>query len=259
MNKKIITKYSILLTLIISGCSSITIKDNDKIRAIRVYENFPNIDKTGKLLGYDTFYTNIYYYRDQVLYNDFYHYGPLELYFEKFKNKNAAKPQIAQNFFVLTRGKTYGYFYDRNDTVFDKKVLADSMFKTEWWNMFQFKKIFLESRVSLLSQKQDVAKGTMEKLYAFRGIADTSFTGEWLLGFSNKMQGIEYSLSKEQDTLAGMKLCKVNVVNHSRYVKECKMTFDEIVQGFKIEEIPVTNPDKILFYFQRERKYNLEK
>ncbi|HMI77347.1 MAG TPA: hypothetical protein VK484_01070, partial [Ferruginibacter sp.] len=98
----------LLATLIISSCHLMIGTEHTKktyIPGIKISQTFPIIDKTGKLLKYDTSVTNIYFYKDQVLYHSTYH-------FDSVVQKVLLKSETKDYFFVYSKGRKDGLLYD---------------------------------------------------------------------------------------------------------------------------------------------------
>ncbi|MGG9962031.1 hypothetical protein [Ferruginibacter sp. SUN106] len=247
MKRTMIRKMAAVVLLIYS-CSSTKIKKSESaaIRAVKISHNFPFIDKNGKLLRYDTgSNVNVYYLRDQVLYRDFYSW-------DSYVNDTLIKSEIRESFFVYSKGKTYGYFYDKNKAEFDRRLLIDSMLKEQWYNQSGFSNVAFFK----VSEQYNSGLGTLDKTYLTTGKVDTTMRGTTTFFYTSHLNWVDYNLVKKSDTINKMKLCKVRSVTYGRYMKEYNMTLDTIVQLSEMKEIPVINPQEILYYFDREKKYN---
>ena len=238
-------KLAVALMFIFS-CGSLMHKKKDIIRAIRVSQNFPFIDSTGKLLGYDTTQNvNIYYYGDQVLYRDFYKW-------DTYVDGIRVKAEIRESFFVFTKGKTFGYLYDTTKKAFEIKISVDSMLQKQWYNYTNYS----SASLTQLSEQYNADSGILCKVFTIKGKQDTTMTGSTFLWYTNRLPWVDYALIKEVDTVKNMKLFKTRDITNSRYLKEYNITLDTIEQTFDMREITVTNPEEILYYFDREKKYN---
>jgi len=242
-----ILKVTGIIIMVIYSCgfNNKHAKEKSQLRAIRVTQNFPYVNNQGKLLGYDSTSVNIYYFGDQVMYSDFYQWDSLV-------QGVSVKTEIRQNFFVFEKGKAHGFFYDKHKSEFDRKVLIDSMLQQQWYNQTGY--LFDFEKLQLAHYNTD--SGILSKKYDTKGTRDTTMKGSAFLQFSNKLTWTDYSLAKIFDTITGMKLCRINTTTNSRYLKDHNITLDTITQIFYMEEIAINNEKEILYYFDREKKFN---
>jgi len=242
-------KTFLALAIIIYSSIIVCHKGNDSIRGVKITENFPVINDKGNVMGYDTFSTNIYYYKNQVLYYSSYH-------FDSTSNDSLLTSETRYYYLVFTKGKTYGYQYDKYKPVFEKKVLIDSALRQEWTSLIGFYPIFSESNLTQSLKNFNKDSGILNETYSFTAKSDTSKSGTCSLWFTKKINGIDFSLSKYLDSLNKMKLFKVRILNNPRYLKEYNITIDKIEQAFDLDEIPIKNEKELLYYFERDEKNN---
>ncbi len=220
------------------------------IRCIKITRDFPHIDSNGHVLKYSPNETKIYFYEGQVLYQTYY-------YFAKITNeKEAESPneKFVYYNFLYDRSKTHGILYDSNKSETLRIVRVDSMLAKEWAATINFNLLFRENHTKLTSRKK-TAVGEMECFYSFINKKDTSMKGELLLSFSKKrFNDIDYSLSREIDSLNKMKLFKVVMINYERFIRERNFHIDRIEVPYVLEEILVVNKEEILKLFDLERQ-----
>ncbi len=232
--------FSFLLVL---SCSTIIKpKINKEIRGIKITENFPLIDSKGKLTSYDTFSTKIYYYEDKVLYHSSYH-------FDSTVDDKQLISEIRYYFFVYKKGDPLGLLFDPYNNIYGKKILVDSALKKEWCNGLDFYHGYADNLLTLISSSEMQDSGIINKTFSFKGIKDTGVSGISSYWFTNKLNDIEYSLSKELDSIYKMKVYKIRLKNNSRYFKDYNYTLDAIEQAFDLERIDIKNESEILSYF----------
>lgn len=190
----------------------------------------------------------IYYYHDQILYYSSYTFN-LHTSFD-------APPiqEIRYRYFVYTKGKSCGFVNDKYKSEFNKRVAVDSMLKMEWTTQFGFYPF--NCNVVFISENKNANTGELHERYSFKGGNNNSMSGTIDLYFSSRLKISEFSLSKELDSMKNMKLYKVYIVNNSRFIKEHNITLDKIEQGWKLEEIPVSNREEILNYFNFDKNSN---
>lgn len=237
----------IISILYFSYCSSLTnrrIVKKYEITGIELTHNFPYIDNKGKLLKYDTITTRIYYYKDQTLYQ-------LSYQFDSLYGNNLIKSEVRNHFFVHQRDKLYGYDYDKHKTKFNRKVLADSLFNAEWFTKMNTYKILFTNESKLVRSYTDAASGELQETYELKGREDTTMSGTCFLVYSKKSFNTAFSLSKELDSIKKMKLCRIELVNNSRFMKDKNFYLDRIVQTYTLKKIENINLDQVSTYFEQ--------
>ena len=243
-------KAPIILIIAIYSCSFFSGKQENNIRGFKITENFPLINDKGKVLRYDTFSTNIYYYKNQVLYYSSYH-------FDSTANDILITSEKRHYYFVYTKGKRYGYKYDKHKGIFEIKGLIDSSLNNEWTSKISFSPILSGSKMTQRIRSYNSDSGILNVEYTIKGINDTSMSGIFSLWFNDKIKGIDYSLSSELDSMNNAKLCKVRILNNPRYIKEYNFSLEKIEQAFDLEEIKIKNEKELLYYFERNEKQQL--
>lgn len=242
INQKKLAGVILFFALLNHSCSSVIVKKN-AVRAISVTQNFPIINNTGKLLGYDTSeHVNIYFYNNQVLYRDYYKW-------DSIVDNVLLKSEIRQSYFVFTKNASYGYFFDHGNTKSGMRVLVDSLLKSKWFSQNSFTNVSFRK----VSDKFIADSGILSRIFITKGITDTSMCGTTLLFYTNKLAWVDYSMMREADTIKNMKLFKIRSKTNSRYLKEYNITLDTIEQAFDMKEIPVIDEKEILYYFEREK------
>ncbi len=236
-----------ILIMFICSCGYIKSKKESTLNspALRVIQIFPDINKEGKVVAYDTERVDIYYYNDQILYNDFYDWTTVW-------NGAITDREKRQSFFVYTYGNTYGLLYDKYQLENGKRVLVDSMLKVKWYANFGF----VPTSKRELSSHYNPDSGILKRLYFFQGKLDTTMKGTSILSFTDKLNKIKFSLSKELDTVPGMKLYESRSVTYGRSFKGYDFKLDTVEQILKLQEISISNTETILDYFNREKNYN---
>lgn len=260
------------LTFIHYSCNSNKINRNfyshDSIRCFKVSQSFPNVNVKGNLVSYDTMAAWIYYYRNQELYYSSYYYNFDALLYRLLvpdKDTNQIKPrqfllfdttlipEIRYRYFVYSKGNTHGSLFDRNKSEYNKRVVVDSILKSEWTVQSTFDP-FIHNTLTLLSAHKDSLTGKLIELYSFRGRKDTGINGTVKLSFSDKLKKGGYSFSKNLDSIKNMKLDRVFIINNSRYLKNYGITLERVEQLFELEEVPVKNREEVLKYFEIDKQ-----
>ncbi|MBK7884726.1 MAG: hypothetical protein IPJ81_13795 [Chitinophagaceae bacterium] len=245
-----IKNLAFIFVIFFSCCNSVLNKNdtyNNEIRCIQVKQVFPVIQKDGKVPKYDSNFVKIYYYKDMAMYHLGYHYSYT-------KNKVRLITEDRDHFFIHKKGEVFGYDYDKNKSEFGVKMPVDSLLNKQWISVTQIYPMIFENSSTLVSSKWNLDSSILDEMYIYRSKQDTAMTGSVHLSFTNKMMDINYSMSKELDSMKNMKLYKAKLSQDSRYVNDFKVNLDEfhIIHGF--EEVKITSPKEILAYFERYKK-----
>lgn len=238
--------------LFFSCCVSLTNKsNNNEITGIELKHNFPIIDEKGRLLYYDTVNTKIYYYKDLTLYQLTYRNDSL------FEN-NLVKSEVRTHYFVHRKNKKFGYDYDEHKRIFTSKLSADSLFNAEWFNKVNPYQILLFNESVLIASQNNTDSGELKETYTLKAKGDTSMQGTCILVFKKSFNSSSFSLSKELDSMKQMKLCKFELVNNARFMKDKGIYLDKIVQIHTLEKITNLNFELVKRYFEQYLKDEVE-
>lgn len=218
-----------------------------EIRGIKITSQFPYLDTNGKLVAYLPNQTNLFYTGDQVLYQTFY-------YARESNTSRTANPRFVHYNYVYTKGNIFGILTDSARSVFQKKIRVDSMLAREWSASVNFKFLFSENK-TVFGGSQILKSGARQDLYYLTGKQDSSMKGELRLEFSpGSLRNIDYSFSKELDTVKGMKLSKVEMINYARFNKEAKVNLDRVEIPYMMEEITGPVPVEVRNMFELDKK-----
>jgi hypothetical protein len=155
---------------------------NERLRAIVVSEVLPFPDSTGRFTLYDTLYIPIYYYKDLTAYKLFYLVG------EQNANGVVGTKKGNYQYFVFENNTRYGYIYDSSYPQKHDKVSVDSMMKNAiWCEQNNFYPAFAENSIHLISSKQNKDSGSLQEVYSYKGIKDSTRNGVFSMEFTNKL------------------------------------------------------------------------
>jgi hypothetical protein len=226
----------------------------NSITGISIKRLFPVTDTNSAFIKHDTSYANIYYYKDMVLYNDL-------LNWYLFSEKDPAKIGVMPNYFVVSRGKHYGYYYDTckqyQDSCkgrYEKKLPADSFLNKQWY----FRGGFNSSTITLLDEEFNPGSEVLTKTYFFKRKDDTTVTGKVILSFNNKIQQTDFTLCDILDTVPNTKLCKMKTIVDMRHMKGYKGVADTITLSIELSEAIIKNKEELLQYFERAKQNELK-
>lgn len=226
------------------------LRESASIRCIKISNPFPLIGLSGEVIKYDSSDMKIYYYQDQIMTQEFTHYGVTN-------GKEERKVYYNHNSFVFTKGKKYGLFNDTTLRTIDKVVSVDSMLLKEKLYFINYEEMF-EKMITGLIESSKTQDG-IEELYWFKDKNDTTSTGTLRVCYSkSKLKGIDFSISKKlEEQKKGMKIIKAATIYNGRFVKEYNANIGTIENVYTVEEIPVNNASEIIQLFEKERKMSL--
>ena len=244
--------FSILSFLFYCSCGThagSNMNTNDSIRCIIVSQVFPLLDEDGKFTIYDTPSIAIYYYRELTAYK-------FAIRSDTLENGKLVNSAYHNRFFVYKKGNSFGYVYDSTVKP-GTKVLTDSMFKNILWceanNLYAG---FSDNNIVLLSSYRNKDSGTLHEFYTYKRRSDSTMRGNFSLSFSDKIKGIDCSLSKELDSIKNMKLYNVRMEGYIQYPKEGKIISVTLRSVNTLRETAITNHAEVLSYFKRYIKDN---
>jgi hypothetical protein len=235
----------ILILPLVYGCTFF-IKERN-IKGIKISQVFPYMSNEGKLINYDTPSVKIYYYKNYTLYHLVYH-------FDSSVNSKLLLSEDRYHNVVYMNGEDYAYDYDEHKYPYKRKVSIDSIFNLEWVFRIQVYSIFTNSTAILISSDKDNNSGILREVYKIRGNVDTSLSSTCYLEFSNKSRDVNFSLSKELDSIKKMSLFKIRNINNPRYFKQAGIYIDRVETSYLLEEIKVPEDKRILYYFKMYEK-----
>lgn len=230
------------------GCSTLNIPAAEKyengIKCIEVSRLFPVIGMTGNLRGYDTLSIKIFHKYRLVMYRFSYDYIHMI-------DDSVDKKEKRFDYIISRKGDSSGIHYDLNDSILKERVPVDSFINSRWVRKFDLYQLLHDSTSALVSSVRKDHGNILEECYFLKGVKDTTRSGQVCLFYTTKLNGIEYSLSKELDSLKQMKLYKATIVNNSRFLKQYNITMDRIETYYQIQVDTTFDQEKILGLFER--------
>jgi hypothetical protein len=243
-----------IIYILLHGCNSLFPKnkrnDDVEIRCIKVTQIYPNLDNNGKLIKYDTSSVEIYYHQNLILYH-------LSYDFDSTFNGKLLLFENRDHYLVHKIGDNYGYNYNQFRPRYKTRVSIDSVLKTEWVSINTIYPAFTNYIAELISSDKNDDSGSLNEVYLLRSKIDSTPLANLSLGYTHKLRHLRYSLSEELDSIKGIKLYKVRFVNHSRLFKNHLL--DRFEGAYDLQEVPVSNPKKIMSYFNMFKKEEDEK
>jgi hypothetical protein len=225
-------------------CNVCLAQHSQTIRSIKLHENFPVLNKQGKLDSFIPFNSRLFYYKHLVMIE-------LEYQFDSSINDKLLKSETRHRYLIYNKGSRVGNLYDEGQRKETTNVSVDSTLKPEWFNNIYLYEIFRQNNVTLISSIKDRKTGRLKEEYSIVAKNDTSQKGFGIFYFTNQLKNVDFSLSPELDSIKGMKLDSVRIINEARFYKAANIWIDRIEETYKMEEDTAFDKAKILEYFKK--------
>jgi hypothetical protein len=244
----------------LQSCTTYRHSTKNVIEGVSYSTTFPDLfNKEGKLMGYIPIQRNVYYHDDQIMY-----YGSNPS--DSIVHGKVLKTRPAFYYFVYTKGKQYGLYYNLLFKEYAVKVKVDSMLKREN-AYFPYRADFYDSTLirnnrKFVSQNYNTDSTILHQIYTLKGgrpgeqvpdIFDSLY-----LTFSKKFKPTEYTLSRQFDSAMKMKLIQVTFILNPIYLREQDYIFEKLIAPHILEEINIDNADELMKYFDEDKRKNAE-
>jgi hypothetical protein len=129
------------------------------------------------------------------------------------------------------------------------------VFQFVWLKKNKLYPILSENIVIVTDSKRNSDSGTLVEQYLIKSKIDSANLGECTFSYTNKVTGIDISLSKELDSIMKMKLFKAESVIYPRYFKENNYTMSRYETCYSLKENNIIDEKKILSLFKMLHVY----
>lgn len=240
------------------NCQNIRLPNSKGISGICIKRAFPNFvwDSGGNrmiLTHFDTLYTKIYQYKNQILIQSSQQYRNLDVRgLDDDEKKDLMEKTPFQtryyNFTYFNHVDTGLFWY--NDNIRNCRIInKDSMLESEWAFNPRREDIFHTNYRTLISSKPSDDGNIIEE-YAFVNKLDSTMTGRIILVFSKKeFNKMGYSMAKEIEQEKQMKLIKIVCINDARYIPPSNTYIERVEVPWEIKNITITNEEELLSIF----------
>lgn len=237
--KKAYLSFTKAFTLFLTLTFLFGFEKKSSIRKVVIDFNLPIIDNTGNLLNF-TDSLCIFYERDLSLYK-------FVLIEDNFINNVFTKQVIKYQYFGFKKNEDDGIFYDSLNVKQFRHFSVDSILKTR-----AFKNMNLyDSKNDVLVKKQQQSNGQIIEKYICKERKGFSYPDTTFIYYSDKLKDIEYSLSKELDSLKGVKVQKIIALYNAQQYAGMPVKFPERRLSFEMKEVPITNLEEMKSLFER--------
>lgn len=241
-------RASYLILLSCNGDSNAIQKTSiDGIRCLYVTYNLPFSDKkTGNIFNLKD--SCMIFFKDNlILYRIPYHHS--------FVFKDSTIHQTRHEFFIFEKNHDTGYNYNAYEPADNRKMKVDSVLGHKAFTQLNaFYKLFEKDELILVSSLQDSSRHYLEEKYVTREKKDFSDFDTAFFYFTDKLDGINFSLMRSLDSVKQLKLFRLRFLTIPTYYPEYKVSVKAREFYFDVKEIPVTNSKEILDYFERYKK-----
>jgi hypothetical protein len=247
-----ITSIFTIATLVIwvilyCGCSAIKKTDKEEVKKIYLTFNMPVVKLTGEIIDvHDSMC--IYYYKDYILYQLPNHYSLQD-------GEKIVLQEIRYNYFAYKKNDKYGYKFASLQDSTGEKILVDSLLAEKAFLNFPF---YNKTNDSLVETVENVNNTFLLEKYVPKVKHDISYCDTSFLYYDGSIKNIDYSFSKELDSIMGLKLFKVKLLYNEKYLHAYKMIAPKREFRFEINELPVDNAQEIIFFWERVKKWRVQ-
>jgi hypothetical protein len=221
----------------------------EEIKGVEIYQKYPNINFSSlKIDGYDSGKVELYEYRNTKLHLLAYKYDSIDL-----KSNSITSSGIRYHYFIHSKDSIFGYDIDEYKKPSIRRLKVDSLLKQEWATQVNLFSMMTFNIPKLTSVKK--YNDTIQEEYSFSN-TDTSIHGSFRFRYSSKMNNIPYSLSKEIDSIKGMKLFEAKLVFDPRYLTIEKIALEKMEKEYSFKEITFIRPEIIKhidMYLKKEK------
>lgn len=222
-------------------------KQIQKLRCIEATSIFPNFDSSFNVSNYDTGTLKIYFLGKKRLYDLLYYYSHTE-------NGILKISEVRRHYVAFDVDSSYGY--DLNITSGKiMRVNLDSVFQSVWLVRNKLYPLLTENIAILTESKQNKDSGTLFIRYLIKNKEDSVDLAISTFSYTNKISGIDISLSKELDSIMHMKLYEVETVRFPQHFKENNLTLGSFKTKYSLKEGEILDEKKILDYFKLLHAY----
>jgi hypothetical protein len=211
------------------------------LRGFQATSLFPIFSESGEVKQYDTGIVKVYYWGNRRLYDLQYTFNSIEKGEVRFSEKR-------RHLVAFIIDSSHGYDFNLTSGV-KKRVRLDSLFKTQWIAQNKIYPILTVNIAILTSSTHSADSGLLVEHYLIKNREDSTEIGECTFSYTNRISGIDISLSKELDSLKQMKLFKTKIVSLPRHFKENNFTIGRYETGATLKEIAIPDEKTIRSQF----------
>jgi hypothetical protein len=220
--------------------------DTFKLKGILISAKYSVFDRNGNVVNHDSVYVKIFSIENLVLYQTPYR-------FDSLSNNVLLKTEMRNSFFVFDRDSVYGFNFDPYRPEFNERLKIDSVLQTDPYGNFNLFDKLKTIDLTLISRQQNPELNELIENYTGIKKGDTTAV-DFAFYYTTKEKFRGYSLSTELDSIKGMKLYKMVLINPQMVMPQYNITIQKHISTIELREIIATNQAETLDYFERYRK-----
>lgn len=197
-------------------------------KTIRMTKIIPIINNMGKVDNYATYHAFITFRDDIRLYETPYHY-------DSIINNKVIKSEVRYKIFVHHKDSLFGRIFDPGNNIYNLRTNLDSFISIKSFSDLRLMELFENENLVMQSSEKDPTIGTYKEVYLITSKQDISKTGLAIFYYDSRLTNIDFSYSKELDSIHKMKLCEVIIQTNAHTLKENSMKIDTLKFTNKME------------------------
>src|SRR4030095_5053398 len=223
--KHTIKSLVVLMVCFIDGCLFNKEYTQNNIKGIKIVYNLPILKLDGELLNItDSF--SVFYFKDLVLYKI-----PYKLILEN--SKAIESIEVRFNYFIYRKNSEFGYYYDTLKLIKEKRFSVDSFLTLKAFRGFNF----YDRKNDSIVGRRILLNGDIVESYLPRIRYDQSYGDTTFLYYTDRFKGVDYSFSKELDSVKNLKVFKVRIAYASQFYTGYQFKFPKREYLFEMKEV----------------------
>nr|WP_315163055.1 hypothetical protein [uncultured Flavobacterium sp.] len=171
---------------------------------------------------------------------------------QNFENDTATvKEEVRYRYFLFKKNEKHGFYYDSLNAKISKEVSTDSILSNR---AFYGQSLFTSSKMKLLSYEKSKYSFSLIEKYKCKTKIDVTYPDTMIVYYTNKMKGLELTLSKELDFIKKMKVVKIRAIYNSQFINGNPNKFPNYEYKFELKEDKVSNLEKYRLFVEKEIK-----
>ena len=223
-----------------------SLKTSSKIETpskIKFIYNIPIVKLNGELVNISDS-LSIFYLNDDILYK-----FP---FIKALENATSITNQeIKFKYFLYRKGQPYGYYYDSINTNSFRKLAVDSLLAIK---AFVGNKFYDKANDSLVEVRRNEEKFSLIEKYVSKVKLDQSYPDTTIIYYKKNLKNIDYTFSKELDSIKKLKICQIRIVYNSQFYKGYSFKLPQREFRFELKDEFVEDSKSLINFFIRFRE-----
>lgn len=218
--------------------------NSSKVKKIDFFTSLPIVSKSGELSKMEHT-VSVYWYNDYMFYE-------VSSYFIKSMDNEITSQDTIYKYFIFKQNEKTGFWYDslKSDKI-SKIFSVDSFYLDN--TALKGLKIYDKENDSLISKVQN-KNYVLEEKYISKIKPDETYCDTTIFYYSKQLKNINYSFSKELDSLNKSKIFKVRLVYNKGKSNQYGIVMPQRELLFEFKEANVTNEKAIIDFVNRHER-----